>query len=354
MAQRMTMARLAQLAGVDVSTVSRALRGDVRRVSATTIERVQHLASQVGYFPDANAASLRSRRSYAIGMLVPDLTDVVLANLFEGVSTAANAEGYLAFVASTRADPVRRRAAVQDFLSRRVEGVIVADATLRQAAPDALADSGTPFVMALRAGGRHPSVVVDDLAGGRLAAEHLLGAGHRALCVVGGPRNTSTVQGRIRGFVQACRHAGVAVPPAAIRHGDFGVEGGYRSMLQLLEDGQRPSGVFAVNDYNAIGAAKALQEHGARVGRDVALVGYNDISIGRYLETPLTTVRVDHAVIGREVVHLLLQVVGGEEVSSRRVRPELVVRASSELPSNRVGPPQASRSDRRAKSARSS
>jgi LacI family transcriptional regulator len=110
-----------------------------------------------------------------------------------------------------------------------------------------------------------------------------------------------------------------------------------------------------VNDYNAIGAAKALQEHGARVGRDVALVGYNDISIGRYLETPLTTVRVDHAVIGREVVRLLLQVMGGEEVSSRRVGPELVVRASSELSPDRTGSAaQAWRRDRLAKSPRSS
>lgn len=362
MSQRMTMVQLARLAGLDVSTVSRALRGDAQRVSATTIERVQQLARRVGYLPDANAASLRSRRSYVIGMLVPDLTDVVLANLFEAVSAAADAEGYLAVVTSTRVDPARRRAAAHNFLTRRVDGVIVADATLRRAAPEALVDSGTPFVMALRSGGGHPSVVVDDVAGGRLAAAHLLDAGHRALCVVGGPRNISTSTERVRGFVQTCRWAGTAIAPSAIRHGDFGVEGGYRSMRQLLEGGHRPTAVFAVNDYNAIGAARALQEHGALVGRDVALVGYNDISIGQYLETPLTTVRVDHGVMGREVVQLLLRLVGGEEAESVQLQPELVVRASSVLsgvpPALSGVPPapagQPSRSERLAKSPRSS
>ena len=331
------MAQLAALAGLDVSTVSRALRGDARRVSAATIVRVQQLALSVGFLPDANAASLRSRRSHVIGMLVPDLTDVVLASLFEAVSTAANAEGYLAIVASTRVAPRRRRAAVHNFLSRRVDGVIVADATLQDAAPEGLAESGTPFVMALRSGGSHPSVVVDDVVGGRLAADHLLGGGHRSLCVVGGPRNVSTVRGRVRGFVEACRGGGVTVGATAVRYGVFGAEGGYRSMRQLLEDGQRPSAVFAVNDYNAIGAARALREYGAVVGRDVALVGYNDISIGRFLETPLTTIRIDHGALAREVVQLLLRCVNGEDAVSVQIQPELVVRASSEVDGSRTG-----------------
>lgn len=346
------MAQLAQLAGLDVSTVSRALRGDARRVSPATIERVRQLARQMGYLPDANAASLRSRRSYVLGMMVPDLADVVLANLFEGVGAAAHAEGYLAIVTSTKATPARRRAAVHNFLSRRVDGVIVADATLRESVPEALVESGTPFVMALRSGGPYPSVAVDDVAGGRLAAEHLLDGGHRSMCVVGGPRNVSTVKWRVRGFVEACRRAGVAVSESAVRYGGFGVEGGYQSMLQLLEGGHRPTAVFAVNDYNAIGAARALWEHGSVVGRDVALVGYNDISIGRFLETPLTTVRVDHGVMGGEVVGMLLRRVSGGDVGSGgdvvrgeavgsggdvesvRIEPELVVRASSRLDSS--------------------
>ncbi len=355
MAQRMTMAQLARLARLDVSTVSRALRGDARRVSSTTIERVRQLALQVGYLPDANAASLRSRRSYVLGMLVPDVTEVVLATLFEAVSTAAIDEGYLAIVVSTRTDPERRRAALHSFLSRRVDGVVLADATLRGAAPDTLAASGTPFVMVLRPSERYPSVAGDDVAGGRIAALHLLEAGHRAMCVVGGQPGASTVNGRTRGFVGACRRAGVTVAASAICHDSFSVGGGYRAMLRILERGQRPSAVFAVNDYNAIGAARALQENGTVVGRDVALVGYNDLAVSRYLETPLTTVRVDHALMGREAVRLLLRRIDGEEAESVRLEPELVVRSSSAavaVSTTRAGQRRASA--RLAKSPRSS
>lgn len=325
----MTMVELAKLAGLDPSTVSRALRGDVRRVSPSTITRVQGLAQRMGYLPDANAASLRRRRSFVIGMLVPDLTDVVLSTLFEAVSAAAEAEGYLAIVASTRGELPRRRAAVQNYLARRVDGVIVADATLRHSVPQELAASDTPFVMALRTGGGHPAVVADDVAGGGLAAQHLLGAGHRALCVVAGPRNVSTAEARLRGFSRACLEAGVPIPRAAVRHGGFGVQDGYRSMRELLDDGNAPDAVFAVNDYNAIGAARALRERGAIAGRDVALVGYNDISVGSFVEPTLSSVRVDHGAMGRAVVSLLVRRIHGEAVQTVRVLPELVVRESS-------------------------
>lgn len=339
------MAELASLAGLDASTVSRALRGDVRRVSAATIARVQQLSRRVGYLPDANAASLRSRRSYVIGMLVSDLTDVVLSKLFEAVSAAAEVEGYLAIVASTRGEPERRSAAVQNYLARRVDGVIIADATMRQSVPRNLAASDTPFVMALRTGGTHPAVVADDDAGGRLAAEHLLGAGHKALCVVAGPVGVSSAECRLRGFARACGEAGSPLGSGAVRHGGFGVEDGYRSMRQLLEAGHKPEGVFAVNDYNAIGAARALREQGSVVGRDVALVGYNDISVGTFVEPPLSTVRVDHDAMGRAVVSLLLRRLQGDPGTTVRIRPELVVRESSaraQVPARRAKRPRSS------------
>lgn len=346
------MAELATLAGVDISTVSRALRGDARRVSASTMARIRELARELAYLPDANASSLRGRHSHVIGMLVPDLTDVVLANLFEAVSGAAASAGYLAVVTSTRGEAARRRAAVQSYLSHRVDGVILADAHLRNPVPEALATSGTPFVMAMRSGGRHPAVIADDLAGGRLAADHLLGLGHRTVCVVAGPRQVRTVAHRLRGFLDAFRRAGAPIPPSSVAHGPFGVEGGFRAMSDLLDTGLRPTAVFAMNDFNAIGAACALGDRGAVVGRDVALVGYNDITIGRYLQTPLTTVRIDHQSMGREAIGLLLRRIRGEPVHQVLVPPELVVRGSSML--DACPPADGSVTTRRAKMPNSS
>lgn len=329
MADRMTMVELAALAGVDVSTVSRALRGDEGRVSPVTLARIQQLAREVGYRPDANAASLRSGRSYVIGMLVRDLTDVVMATFFEAIRAAAAAEGYLAIVTSTESHESRRQAAIEDYLARRVDGVVVADATMKNPVPAGLSEAETPFVMAVRSGGSYPSVIADDALGGRLAAEHLLASGHRAICVVAGPRHTSTASGRLEGFRRALGQAGVPLRPSAVHHGGFGVEDGYRSMVRLLERGQRPTAVFAVNDYNAIGAAHALEERGAVIGVDVALVGYNAIALGSYLQTPLTSIHVDYQMLGRHTISLLVKMMRGEAVTSVVLRPELVVRRSS-------------------------
>jgi LacI family transcriptional regulator len=328
-AERMTMAELAALAGVDVSTVSRALRGDEYRVSPATLARIQRLAREVGYRPDANAASLRSGRSYVIGMLVADLTDVVMATFFEAIRAAAAGEGYLAIVTSTRGHESRRQAAIEDYLARRVDGVVVADATMKNPVPAGLSESEIPFVMAVRSGGSYPSVIADDALGGRLAAEHLLASGHRAFCVVAGPRHTSTARSRLEGFRQALGLAGVPLRHSAVHHGRFGVEDGYRSMVQLLERGQQPTAVFAVNDYNAIGAAHALEERGAVIGVDVALVGYNAIALGSYLQTPLTSIHVDYQMLGRQTISLLVKLMRGEAASSVVLRPELVLRKSS-------------------------
>lgn len=106
-------------------------------------------------------------------------------------------------------------------------------------------------------------------------------------------------------------------------------------MVQLLERGQQPTAVFAVNDYNAIGAAHALEERGAVIGVDVALVGYNAIALGSYLQTPLTSIRVDYRMLGRQTISLLVKIMKGEAASSVVLRPELIVRRSSMGPSPR-------------------
>ncbi len=261
--KRMTMTQLAALAGVDVSTVSRALNGDTARVSAATIERVRDLAAKHNYQPDAVASSLRRGRSMVIGVLVPALTDVVVATVFESIAQASNAAGYLAIVAPTHDFRAQRDAVAARYLSRRVDGVIIADAPARGALPSAIKHSGIPYVFALRSGGaRAAEVIADDRLGGSMAAEHLIDGGHRDICVIGGPRNATTARRRVSGFLQALERAGVTVGPDSIAHGDYGVRSGYEAMCSLLDAGRRPTAVFAVNDSDAIGASRAMKEHG--------------------------------------------------------------------------------------------
>jgi LacI family transcriptional regulator len=324
----MTMTRLADLAGLNIATVSRALKGDSSRVSAETIARVQRLAEEHGYRPDPAASSLRGGRTRVLGVLVPHLTDVVMAEVFEGIATRAADAGYLAVVTPTRESHEIRRDAVETFLNRRVDGIVLADSSVRKPVPAELAASGVPFVLALRGSSSYLSVTADDRLGGQLAARHLLDAGHHDVCVIGGPRNVSTAVARLAGFVQAYRDAGVTIAAEAIAHGEFTAMAGYTAMARLLRV-RRPTAVFAANDYNAIGAARALQDAGLRIGGNVAIVGYNDISISAQLPVPLSTVRNELGTIGQLAAEALIDLLDGREASSHQVPPRLIVRESS-------------------------
>jgi LacI family transcriptional regulator len=231
-------------------------------------------------------------------------------------------------VTPTRESNAVRRDAVETFLNRRVDGIILADASVRRPVPPGLAASTVPFVLALRGSPSHLSVTADDRLGGQLAAGHLLDAGHHDVCVIGGPRNVSTAVARLAGFTQAYRDAGVTIEPAAIAHGEFTAMAGHTAMTALLRT-RRPTAVFAANDYNAIGAARALQDAGLRIGHDVAIVGYNDISISAQLPVPLSTVRNELGTIGRLAAEALIDLLDDREASSRQVPPRLIVRESS-------------------------
>jgi LacI family transcriptional regulator len=325
----MTMTRLAELAGLNIATVSRALKGDTARVSAATIARVRRLADEHGYQPDPAASSLRGGRTRVLGVLVPHLTDVVMAEVFEGIAAQAADAGYLAVVTPTRESREIRRDAIETFLGRRVDGIILADASVRKPVPPELSASRVPFVLALRGSPSHLSVTADDRLGGQLAARHLLDAGHHHdVAVIGGPRNVSTAVARLAGFIQAYRDAGVPIPAGAITHGEFTAMAGHTAMTGLLRT-QSPSAVFAANDYNAIGAARALQDAGLRIGQDVALVGYNDISISAQLPVPLSTVRNELETIGRLAAQALIDLLDGREARSRQIPPRLIIRESS-------------------------
>jgi LacI family transcriptional regulator len=333
---RLTMAQLAELAGVDVSTVSRALKGDSKRVAAATMARIQALAAENGYRPHATAAALRTGRTGVVGVLMPTLTDVVMATVFEAIAEAARAAGLQAVVATTHGGRAAHEQVVAGLMQRGVDGVILADSVLNRPISAELVESGIPFVCALRPHEEHAGVEADDHGGGALAARHLLDQGHREVWVLAGPSSVSTAAARLTGFRTTWRDGGGTL--AGLRHGGFGVRDGYRATRRLLEDGEPPTAVFAVNDDNAVGAAHALGEHGVRVGADVALVGYNDVDVSSYLPVPLTSVRNDLARIGRTAVRLLRRRLRGETVTTVVVPPELIARASSAVRAEDLSP----------------
>ncbi|MFI2713974.1 LacI family DNA-binding transcriptional regulator [Micromonospora sp. NPDC018662] len=328
MNKRVTLRDVASFTGVHVSTVSRVLRGDDVRVSPATATRIVDAAKELGFHRDRWAASLRSGKTGVIGVLVPRITDIVLATVFEGIDAAAATAGYQAVVSSSWDDDEARAVRIRRFIGERVDGLIIGDARRTDPTLARLAADRVPFVLVSRASRGHPSVTGRDRLGGRLAADHLIDVGCRRLAVVAGPEHASTSADRVAGFLAAAKARGVPVDPRWVVPSSFDVAGGAAAMARLLESG-RPDGVFAVNDFAAIGAMGTLRDHGLRVGRQVAVVGYNDIDVDAQLLVPLTSIRQPLRDMGAQALHTLLNLLVSGEARSARLAPELIVRATT-------------------------
>lgn len=326
---RVTLRDVAEQAGVHVSTVSRVLSRPGGGTGATAT-RVHRIAAELGYRPDPYAASLRTHRSRAFGVLVPALTDLVLATVYDEIEQCATTLGYHTFVANTRDDMAEQRRRVDLLLDRRVDGLVLGDARLDDTLVDELAARGVPFVLVSRRQGDHPAVTCDDTLGGRLAAQHLLRLGHRQVAVVAGEPYASTGHDRTAGFIAVCREQGVEVPPSRVVQSRFDVSGGRQAADRLLDQPDRPTAVFVVNDFAAVGVMGALRDRGLRAGHDVAVVGYNDVSIAAELPTALTSVRSPLRTMGAKAVTMLVERLVGRSVTSVRLAPQLIVRASSD------------------------
>jgi LacI family transcriptional regulator len=321
---------VAESAGVDVSTVSRVLNGSpdavARAASTETVALIRDWAARLDYRPNPHAKSLRTARSNLVGVLVPRLSDLVLATVYEGIEDAAARHGLATFVMNTYDRPDEQRARAELALSRRVDGLIIGDAHSDAAFVDEMAARKVPFVLVSRHAGNHPSVTCDGYRGGRLVAEHFLQSGHEKAGVIAGEPFASTGIDRTAGFVDYYRQAGIEV---SVVHSGFDTAGGHKAAERLLRTRPRPTAVFAVNDFAAIGALGAVRDAGLRPGEDVAVAGYNDTPLASELPLPLTSVRSRTHDMGVRALELLLSVVEGGEPASERLDPELIVRAST-------------------------
>jgi LacI family transcriptional regulator len=329
-----TLHTIAQSAGVDVSTVSRVLNGSSeeaqRAASPQTAERIRQWAARLNYRPNPHAISLRTQRSNVIGVLVRRLSDIVLATIYEGIEDAAARHAMTTFVMNTHDQAAERRERTELALSRRVDGLIFGEAHIDGVFLDEIAARQVPFVLVNRRAGQHPAVTCDDYQGGRMVAEHFLELGHTRVGVIAGEPHASTSVDRTAGFLDRYREAGITVPASRVVQSHFDAEGGRAAADRLLRARIRPAAIFAVNDFDAIGALGALRDQGLRPGRDIAIAGFNDTPLAAQLPIPLTSVRSPMHEMGAHSLELLLRIRAGQPAQSERLSPELIVRASTD------------------------
>lgn len=323
-----TLKDVAAAAGVSISTVSRVLDERTPRSRSATAQRVRETAASLGYRRNASAAGLRRGATGTIGVLVPRLTDAVMALMFEALERAARSRDAFAVVATCGDVAEDERRAAETLLDRGVDGIVLATARLDDALPASLRERSIPHALVIRTDRVSPSSLSDDELGGYLAVRHLLDLGHRSIGVVTGPEFTSTAHDRRLGAERALAEAGV--PPSAERiiATNYGVEAGITAGHQLLASTERPTAVFAANDNLAIGVLTAARKLGIDAVGDLSIVGYNDIPLVSRLSVPLTSVHTPFDQIAMTSLDLLF----GDAQGQHHALPTLIPRASTAPP----------------------
>lgn len=301
-----TIHDVARRAGVSTSTVSRALDPRLPRSRSAAADRVRQAAEELGYTPHSVASSLRRRGTSTIGVLVPRLSDTVMAIAYEELAAACSRRGYFAIVATTHDDAETQGSAAQSLLQRQVDGLVLTTARLGDPYLARLRSQGVRHALALRTDGVSPSALGDDELGGYLATRHLLDLGHRRIACVAGPSYASSSTGRRDGYLRALREQGIEPDPGLVRASAFSMEAGEDAGTTLLSTAEPPTAVFAINDNTAIGVLSAAHKLDLAVPADVSVVGYNDIPLAGRLPLPLTTMRVPFHDIAASAVELLL------------------------------------------------
>ncbi|MDE2369544.1 MAG: LacI family DNA-binding transcriptional regulator [Burkholderiales bacterium] len=329
-----TIKDVARVAGVSVATVSRTLNGH-SNVTEQTRAHVLGVVAELRFVPSSTAQSMITRRTHTIGALLPDLHGEYFSELIRGIDLAARARGLHLLVSSSHGDASEAAAALR-AMNGRVDGLLVMS-------PHVSADflwgniSGDlPAVLmnTRLADGRHASFAVDNHGGAYAMVRHLVERGHRSIAFIAGPESNFEAQERLAGY----RAALADLLPGSyeqVLQGDFTQESGSRTGSQVIALTQRPTAIFAANDAMAIGCLSALNEAGLQVPRDIALAGFDDIPISRYVSPPLTTVRSRIAELGGLALERLASAIEEPNHASAQhqtLRADLVVRPSTAPP----------------------
>ena len=328
------MADIARLAGVSVSTVSRALAGSTL-VNEATRQRVAELARSLNYTINVGAQNLRLKQNRTLSVVVPydpetrqHLSDPFFLALIGSLADALTDRGYEMLL--SRVDASRLDLAAQPYETGRAAGIILVGQWHHHDQLNEMAVRGVPLVVwgAQLPGQAYATVGSDNLAGGRQLSAHLLERGARRIVFMG-ETGLEEIGQRYRGHLQALAAAGVPADDRLLRQVPFERAAIERAVETLLRDGTDFDALFCASDLMAMTAIGTLQRLGKRVPQDLRVGGYDDIALAAHVHPSLTTVRQPIAAAGDQLVEALLEQLQGGRPASRQLATELVVRDSS-------------------------
>lgn len=325
---------LAKLAGVSKSTVSRALNNSAL-IGLETRERIQALAHKHNFKINVPARRLSMQRSNTIAFVTHayhkefSVADLFGLEIMGGISKGLSMHGFDMLV--VHVNPHETEWAHLYLDTGRVDGFILMTSTRKQFHIEALVEMNAPFIVwgVPPSGANYCSVTGDNFNGGRIATEYLIQRGKRRVAFIGGPQDELEVQQRFEGYKKALLGSRRTVRPDLVAYGDYSNDSGARAMQQLLAQRTDLDAVFVNSDLMAIAAMDTIREHGRRVPEDIAVVGYDDLSIAEHSNPPLTTVRQNVPLAGQMLAENLIRYLETGIVTNAVTPVELVVRKSA-------------------------
>ncbi len=332
--QIVTIKDIANELGISVSTVSRALKNHPD-ISVETKLRVNELAERLRYTPNPIALSLKNRSSHMVGIVVPEVVHFFFSSVISGIEEVAERNGYSLVLAQSSEQLAKEVQALANVMKGRVDGVIasVSKETNTYEHFQKLIDESIPLVFFDRIAEHIDAthVTVDDFAGAYDATAHLVQQGCRHIAHFAGPQNRKIFRDRLNGYKKALEDGGQSVNPRLIVEADS-LQRGIDAVENLLRNKVKFDGIFAVNDFTAAGAMRALKQARLQVPQDVALVGFANESITLMLEPNLSSVHQSGFEMGqRAMEQLLLQIKADEKLPAKHIvlPAKLIVRESS-------------------------
>jgi LacI family transcriptional regulator len=332
LASRVTLSDIAIDAGVSRATVSLVLR-NVPVVAEDTRQKVLASMRRLHYVYHRAAASLRTQRTHAIGLIVTDITNPFFAEIIVAIEDKLGNAGYVTLLGNTSETVSKQERLVATMQEYPADGLLLCPATDRSATfAERIQNCSIPRVLFVRSvpGVDCDYVGVDNVFGAQSAVEHLVTLGHRRIAFIGGAGEVSSRKERVAGYEKALRKSRCPLDPSRMLTSPPNREGGYQAMQQLLQLPQRPTAALCFNDMVAIGAMQALSAVGKMPGRDFALVGFNDVAEAALCRPALTTIATTPGKIGEVAAELLLDRIARPRQPNRKLilRPRLVVRES--------------------------
>jgi len=328
---------IAQLTGVSVMTVSKALR-DEPDVSAATKAKIKKLAQEMAYVPDSSAQGLRTKTTKLFGLVIPATTNPIYARMVYAIEERAFDLGYDLLIAHTLNQPEREDLVLRRLLSRRVDGLFVtpvyrfeAEARIYQEIvarkiPTVLLGSPAPFCK------NFPAVETEELVSSYNATKHLIGLGHKKIAYFTGPPAAPWAHERFEGYRRALREAGLVPDDKLVFQSGSTIEDGAKAALQMLNEDAQPTAIQAVSDLVAIGCAETLLQQGLKIPEDISIVGFGNVLAAEYYRVPMTTVRQPKARLGVAAVETMMNIIRGETLQVKRLAADLEIRKSTAAP----------------------